>query len=141
MTDREKAALDALAALYAGIEEESDGSSCLACGKCCRFKSFGHRLYAASVEALYLWTHSGPPAHAFGEDACGYQEGARCTAREGRALGCRLFFCREAGGDSPEDYEKALSEIRRISDAAGLEWDYRPLGEHIARLAAETRTD
>ena len=83
------------------------------------------------LEALYLVEKCGAPAREFGEDDCGYQEGSACAAREGRALGCRTFFCTGAGGGATGVHEDALAEISRISERHGVPREYRPLGEHI----------
>jgi Fe-S-cluster containining protein len=134
VTPSEVRAVEALGQLYARLEEAFAGRSCRACGACCHFKTFGHRLYATRLEALYLLTAAPRPERRFDHDSCGYQQGALCLARESRALGCRMFFCKAAGGESREGFEAALGEIRRITEEFGLAWDYRPLGEHINEL-------
>lgn len=127
---REKA-LDALACLYRELDERFSGCNCRSCGECCHFETYGHRLYATVLEVLFLVSRSGKARRRFGPDSCGYQSGAQCTAREGRPLACRLFFC---GEDSPDssDYERALEKIRALTESAELPWDYRPLHEHMA---------
>jgi hypothetical protein len=131
LTDGERAALAELERVYAQVEKSVAGGGCRACGQCCHFRTFGHRLYATRLEALYLIDRCGVPQRPFGEDACGYQEGAACGAREGRALGCRTFFCAGAGGEVPSVHEEALAEISRISERHGVAREYRPIGEHV----------
>ncbi len=112
----------------------SAAGECKQCGACCHFKTFGHRLYATGLEVLYLITTEGPPKAEFGEDSCGYQDGALCGARGGRALGCRTFFC---GGDMERMraiHEEALQAIKAISDRHGLAWQYEALGVQMERV-------
>lgn len=136
MTDAEQQAIAALESLYGDLDRElPPAAGCKACGKCCHFKTYGHRLYASYLEYLFLVWHSGRPEGAFDEDRCGYQRGAICTAREGRTLGCRTFFCSEAL-QSAGVHERALGEIRRITAQFGLPWMYRPLGGHFAAAGA-----
>jgi len=126
-----------LEALYKRVDGElGSGRACRACGRCCHFDTYGHRLYATYLEALYLVAKNGPPPGPFDADTCGYQAGDACAAREGRVLGCRTFFCIDAGGENRESYERALAEIRRISDAFRVPWDYRTLAENVARIPA-----
>ncbi len=126
------AALARLGDLYRRLEEAAPSAACRACGACCHFEAYGHRLFATRLETLYLVERSGPPRHPFDEDSCGYQEGQSCAAREGRVLGCRTFFCPDAGADRRGLHESALDEIRLITEEFGLPWDYMPLQENVA---------
>lgn len=67
---------------------------CINRGHCCKFDSFGHKLYVTDVELRYFsegmrsrWIDPTDEAK------CPYQSGGRCNARERRPLGCRVFFC------------------------------------------------
>lgn len=130
-----------LEAVYRSLEDASDGN-CRACGRCCWFETARHRLFATKLEALYLVEKCGPPVSPFTLRRCGYQHGRRCRARQGRALGCRTYFCEEAGGSPGETHERALREIKAISLAHGVPIEYRELGEHFRSAegdgAAET---
>jgi len=134
VTDTQQRAFRELEKLYQEIEEQARHGDCRMCGACCHFRTFGHRLYATRLEALYLLWRCGLPQAAFGEDCCGYQRDTLCLARQGRVLGCRTFFCTGAAGRQQREHEEALARIRRIVESEGIEWDYRPLSEHIALL-------
>lgn len=136
MSQNERRAFAALAKIYARVDGRTGRARCRACGECCRFETFGHRLYATYLEAAYLAAVCGAPAGAFGEEGCGYQRGSLCGARPGRVLGCRTFFCGAAGGFSVELHESALAEIKRLTGEHGLPADYLPLSEHLERLAS-----
>lgn len=131
LTPNEELALSALAGLYERMDENSGGDyGCRMCGSCCHFNAYGHRLYASRIEALYLFLHNGAPRFAFSDDACGYQDGAACAAREGRVLGCRSFFCRRSDSETSAIHEEALAEVRAITARYGLAWDYQMLSQH-----------
>lgn len=128
LADALETAFRSLEELYRRIDRSSADRSCRACGMCCHFKDFGHRLYATRLEALFLVAKSGEPPGEFAENSCGYQEGSRCLARGGRVLGCRAFFCEEAGGHSSDLHEEALAEIKAIAREAGVDAEYGDLG-------------
>src|SRR5689334_16628454 len=90
------ASRQAVLALYADVDREvaAAGPVCVASGRCCRFKEYGHTLFLSNLEAEVL-LHSAPaydPA-AVSPDFCPFQRGNLCTAREPRPLGCRVYYC------------------------------------------------
>jgi len=132
VTENERRAVDALGAVYDWVDGELHGvGTCRACGRCCHFKTYGHRLYACYAEALYLLAKHGLPPVNFEDDRCGYQQDAVCLAREGRVLGCRTFFCGRDTRKTRDVHSRALDAIRRITVELGLPWDYRPLVQHL----------
>lgn len=129
-------AFRALAAVYAKVDAETPRRGCRRCGECCHFETFGHRLFATYLEALYLVAVSGKPPGKFDDDSCPYQRGILCTARSGRVLGCRTFFCESAGGAVSGLHERALADIRRISTEYAIRPDYAPLARLIGGIDA-----
>jgi len=139
------------------------GASCRACGRCCRFDEAGHLLYVTPGE-LALLTAFPPPAldtprravsdgphcdptaspHAPCQgpaDACkragrcAYQAGNLCTARDRRALGCRLFSCQTGAAESLKlKYEELHGRIRRLHAEAGVSYLYVELSGALAAL-------
>ncbi len=125
-------AFSLLAEIYDEVDRRlPEKLTCRACGECCHFESYGHRLFSTHLEALYLRHVSGNPPVDFTDDSCGYQKGALCLAIKGRVLGCRTFFC-DAGGDETNAlHECALEQIRRICREFDLPWRYSPLAAHF----------
>ena len=105
------------------------GPVCVASGRCCRFKEFGHVLYLSNLEAEVLLACAPPydPA-AVTPDFCPFQKGNLCTAREPRPLACRTYFCdpnyQDAGARITEDH---LRRLKALADAHGVAWRYAPL--------------
>ena len=96
--------------------------TCRACGRCCHFDEREHRLYVSTGE-LALLAADPPPACPPGR--CPYQQGALCTARPRRALGCRTFYCdRSVQDHSNAIYESAHQAIRRLHDQHGIPYHY-----------------
>lgn len=120
--DQRAQAFAALEALFEEVDAfvERAQPVCLARGVCCRFEEAGHRLYATPLEADYA-AHRHPTAPPPERDGrCPYHVAGRCTAREGRPLGCRTYFC-DARFESvlAEAHEHFLARLREIDYPAG----------------------
>jgi hypothetical protein len=101
---------------------------CDASGRCCRFTEYGHTLFLSHFEAELLLESAPRYDKPVTRDGCPFQVGGLCTARAGRPLGCRIYFCdpgyEEAGNRITED---AVAALKRIADDAGTGWRYAPL--------------
>jgi Fe-S-cluster containining protein len=108
--------------LYREVEEQVTGLSprCEMSGVCCRFEEAGHELFATGLEADYA-VHRHPQ----GEEPeapgrCPYHVKGLCTAREGRPLGCRTYFCDDRTEEALLDvHEVFLRRIRSLAERAG----------------------
>ncbi len=118
---------------------------CSASGRCCKFESFGHRLYVTGLEAAYLWARLGDaarPSEAAVNDAraaggCPFQPERLCTVHAIRPMGCRMFFCDETARDWQEaTYERYQSRIRELHDRLGIAYIYAEWRALLELLAA-----
>ena len=104
------------------------GPVCVASGRCCRFKEYGHTLFLSNLEADVLLAAAPPYDRPVSSDFCPFQKGNLCTAREPRPLGCRVYYCdpayQETGARISEEY---LRRLKRLADESGAEWRYAPL--------------
>jgi Fe-S-cluster containining protein len=90
-------------AVYADIDRfvSANGLSCQACGSCCRFGQFGHRLFVTAPELVYfqtkLFESQGVPSIRGARPSegltCPFQTGEKCGVRAIRPADCRIFFC------------------------------------------------
>jgi hypothetical protein len=112
------------------------GPVCVASGRCCRFKEYGHTLFLSSLEAEVLLAACPPydPASVT-SDFCPFQQGNLCMAREPRPLACRVYYCdpnyQETGARISETYVRRL---KQLADENGVTWHYAPL-HHFLRHA------
>jgi len=117
--------------LYVLVDEQvaAAGPLCVASGRCCRFKEYGHTLFLSHLEAEVLLDAA--PAYdpsAVTADFCPFQYGNLCTAREPRPLGCRIYFCDPAYQDRmAEISESAVRRLKELADAHDAGWNYAPL--------------
>jgi Fe-S-cluster containining protein len=115
---------------------------CRLSGRCCRFNEYGHTLFLSSVEAELLLSDAPEPSRPLDDGAtCPWQDAVgRCTAREARPLGCRVYFCDPAYQPFASDLSEAfIGRLKRLTDALGLPWDYAPLHQHLRRAQAQGR--
>jgi hypothetical protein len=128
--------------LYADVDRDvaTAGPVCVASGRCCRFKEYGHTLFLSNLEAAVLLEGAPPydPA-AVTADFCPFQKGNLCTAREPRPLGCRVYYCdpayQETGQALSEDYTRRL---KTLADEHGVNWLYAPLHCFLAEPSLAT---
>ncbi|MDX1683315.1 MAG: hypothetical protein R3336_09360, partial [Phycisphaeraceae bacterium] len=131
---------DLYAAVDAAVAERAP--VCDASGRCCRFDTWGHRLYVTGLEVVWFLQEAGPPgetasddsegsvalpqlADAPDQDGCPWQVDRLCTAHDVRPLGCRVYFC-EPGTEQWQQalYEEKLEGLRRLHDRHDLPWRY-----------------
>jgi len=95
-------------------------------GHCCRFGEFGHRLYVTALEVVYYLAMAGHNGGAVViDDACPHCRGGRCTARDGRPLGCRIFYCDPAASEFQAPLtEEMLRRLRQLHHRLGVPYFY-----------------
>jgi hypothetical protein len=116
--------------LYREVDQEvaRAGPVCVASGRCCRFKEYGHTLFLSNLEAEVLLAEAPPYEQPVSADFCPFQKGTLCTAREPRPLGCRVYYCDPAYQETGNAIaEKYLHRLKELATAQGVEWRYAPL--------------
>lgn len=147
---------EAIRALYAELDDAvaAKGPTCWVSGRCCKFDSFGHRLYVTGLEIAWFLAQA-PPLAEVGQtqtsgtgglpilmnapfaDACPYQTGGLCGAHATRPLGCRIFFCQRGTETWQQDlYERFLEQLRRLHDGHGLPYRYMEWRAGLREAAA-----
>jgi hypothetical protein len=116
--------------LYRDVDADvrAAGPVCVASGRCCRFKEYGHTLFVSNLEADVLLADAPSYEQPVSADFCPFQKENLCTAREPRPLGCRVYYCdpayQETGNQITENY---LRRLKALADEHGVEWRYAPL--------------
>ena len=111
--------------------------SCRQCGGCCRFEESEQNLMASTIEAGYLlaWLRKQDgevlKALSVGMDSaawvCPFLAEGVCLAREGRSLGCRVFFCqaeRQGPERMAEVYELFHEQLKILHEQAEIAYKY-----------------
>ncbi|MGC8551919.1 MAG: hypothetical protein ACP5O7_03540 [Phycisphaerae bacterium] len=141
--------------LYAALEDEIalQKPLCTASGRCCHFESYGHRLYVTPAEMVVFEHHrreaavahrpgglsppAGPEPDAWRfplplldescevNPGCPWQVNGLCMAREGRPLGCRIYFCDESSSAwQTSAYERFHNELKRLHERFDIGYSY-----------------
>lgn len=123
-------------ALYEDVDHDvaAAGPVCIASGRCCRFKEYGHVLFLSNLEAEVL-LHDAPPydPQTVTPDFCPFQQGNLCTARGPRPLGCRVYYCDPNYQDACREItETYLHRLKELAHAQEVPWRYAPL-HHFLR--------
>jgi Fe-S-cluster containining protein len=136
-----------LRALYAELDAEvaALGPVCVASGRCCRFREYDHMLFLTAAEARLLIADAPPPARPLDDGAsCPWQdEAGRCSARDARPLGCRVYFCDpNYEGRAEPLTERYLARVGALAESLGLPRGYASLHHHLhAAVAAGVLRD
>lgn len=113
-------------------EVAAAGPVCVASGRCCRFKEYGHTLFVSNLEADVLLAGAPPYDRPVSPDFCPFQKGNLCTAREPRPLGCRVYFCDPAYQETGHAIsEKYLRRLKELAEESGTGWLYAPLRQFL----------
>jgi len=108
------------------------GPVCVASGRCCRFKEYGHTLFLSGLEADVLLAAAPAYDRPVSADFCPFQKDNLCTAREPRPLGCRVYYCDPAYQESGNAItEAALARLKALAEEHGLTWRYAPLHQFL----------
>jgi hypothetical protein len=117
-------------AIYEEVDREvaAAGPVCVASGKCCRFKEYGHVLFVSNLEASVLLEQAPAYENPVSPDFCPFQCDKLCTARAPRPLGCRVYYCDPAyQARASEITEKYLARLKALAEREGIDWRYAPL--------------
>ncbi|MBN2802305.1 MAG: hypothetical protein JXR91_04335 [Deltaproteobacteria bacterium] len=131
----EDSILKELQAIYESLKSSLylKGPNCLMCGRCCNFKEYGHELWLTSLELTYLLLSEGYPdfEQLSVHSTCPYMLKGKCTAREGRVLGCRIFFCQLDKDEMELLHEEYFDKIVALHKKYNIQVEY---GELLSSL-------
>jgi Fe-S-cluster containining protein len=135
---------EALQGVYAELDAEVARLApvCEISGRCCRFEEYGHTLFVSSPEFALLLADAPSPSRPLDEGAtCPWQDNrGRCSARDARPMGCRVYFCDPNYQPmAPEIAEAGIAKLKRLVDKLGLPWDYASLHHHLRRAREDGR--
>ena len=129
----------AIADLYKWIDSKTNGKTpCNACGNCCNFKQYDHRLFVTAAELTYLQNTLGPgPIKKMISGICPYQKNDKCTIHEHRFAGCRIFSCQSDTDFQSSLTEETLAKLKTIGSKFDLPYQYMDLKTGLNSLAEQ----
>ncbi|MHC4291024.1 MAG: YkgJ family cysteine cluster protein [Planctomycetota bacterium] len=112
--------------IYHWLDEQISGlkQPCDACGDCCDFESFGHKLYVSTPELIYFQHHLGSNIKEMITGICPYRIKGKCTVYPYRFSGCRIFCCKGEDEKQNKLSEKIVRKFKILCDEYGTPYHY-----------------
>jgi Fe-S-cluster containining protein len=127
--------LHEVAKIYAWLDmqiNEKLSGKCDACGGCCDFIAFDHRLYVTVPEIMYLAanlkTDSLKPMLS---GRCPYNKHGKCTVYKYRFSGCRIFNCKTNPDVQSKLSELTLGKLKAICTKYQIPYQYMELASAL----------
>ena len=142
--ERHRQILDGVASLYAWIDgqlalDASRSGRCSACGACCDFAAYDHRLFVTPPELIYIAQRLHVSRlKPMTSGRCPYQEAGRCSIHEHRFTGCRIFCCKGDSAFQSELSEAAIRKLKAICERFEVPYRYAELGAALAAFSIDT---
>ena len=128
-----------VADIYQWLEDQlSQNGDCQACGKCCDFQTFGHKLFVTSPEMIYLTSNLPEPLKAMTTEKCPYnQPSGKCEIYQYRFVGCRIFNCKADTDLQNQLSEQAIEKLKAICTNLQVPYRYRHLSDAFKNHAGD----
>lgn len=107
------------------IDNNGLAGQCDACGKCCDFEQYGHRLFVTTPEMIYFVEKLGlQNLKQIAGGRCCYQVDGKCSVHPYRFSGCRIFCCKGSTTFQSELTESALSKFKALCNELHIPYRY-----------------
>ena len=108
---------------------------CQACGKCCDFDNFDHRLFVTTPELMYLAAKlGGEKIKPMNAGRCPYNIDGKCSIYEYRFAGCRIFCCKGSAESQSMLSESAVKKFKSACVEFGIAYRYLDLAAALREL-------
>jgi len=113
-------------------ESAGPAGLCTACGKCCDFDSFDHRLFVTTPELMYLAANLGAEnIRPMPTGRCPYNKADKCAIYDYRFAGCRIFCCKGNGDFQSRLSESTLKKLKSICTEFQIPYRYSDLASAL----------
>jgi Fe-S-cluster containining protein len=120
--------IEAVEKLYNWIDQQVENTGdCKACGDCCDFEKFDHRLYVTSVELAYFTEKMKHDLRKMDTTVCPYRVEGKCTVYPYRFAGCRIFACGRNADTESSLSEETLGKLKQIGEEYEIPYRYTDL--------------
>lgn len=110
---------------------------CDACGKCCDFDNFDHKLFITTPELTYLAAILGAEnIKPMTNGRCPYNVKGKCSIYEHRFSVCRIFFCKADKDTQSKLSESALKEFKSLCTEFRIPYRYMDLATALNNFPA-----
>ncbi|MHC4214911.1 MAG: YkgJ family cysteine cluster protein [Planctomycetota bacterium] len=132
-TDTQKKITTAVEKIYSRINQHrkanpNKSGNCNACGKCCDFETFDHRLYITTPELIYLTEKIGKKnIRPMKTPGCPYNIDGKCNIYNHRFTACRIFACSADPDFQSQLTESTLKQLKEICKKFKIDYKYTDL--------------
>ena len=135
----EQAVVEAVERIYLSLEAEllQTPDKCSACGKCCDFESFGHKLYITTPELLYfraMLVENKIPILPMTTGVCPYRKDGKCSVYPWRFAGCRIFNCSGDADLQSQLSEGTITSCKLLCEQLELKYQYMDLKNGLENI-------
>ncbi len=133
---------EALREFYERVDAHvaSHSPRCEMSGRCCDFPRSEHELFCSDMETDYAVAAAGGAVPEAASGQCPWYVDGLCKLRDGRPLGCRLYFCDPDWDEAMTDaYERFHGELRALHERWGVPYSYRRFVEATAEWREAAR--
>ena len=126
--------IEAMRQLYQWLDSAINevDTDCKACGRCCDFAAYDHRLFITTPELIYFTHHQQPEElKPMPAGICPYRIDGRCTVYNSRFAGCRIFHCTGDADQQSQLTEQTLEKLKAITIDFQLEYQYTELSKAL----------
>ena len=110
---------------------------CDACGRCCDFDAYDHRLFVTLPELGYLAASLDvEKLRPMPTSRCPYNIDGKCSVYEHRFAGCRIFCCKTNSEFQSSLTEEALEKLKAICLKYEIPYRYADLASALNHPAA-----
>ncbi len=129
--------VDAVAEIYKWIDSQvADFAPCTACGKCCNFDAWDHRLFITAPELLYFTYRMSPePIKPMPTGLCPYNIDGKCSVHPHRFAACRIFACKEDHELPSRLSEQTIKKLKSICEQSNIPYQYTDIKTALNRLS------
>ena len=107
------------------LTSNGPSKSCAACGKCCDFDSFDHRLFVTTAEIHYFNSKIGVEnLKPMVNGNCPYNIAGSCSVYQYRFAGCRIFCCKGNPDCQSNISEIALGKLKSLCEDYNIPYRY-----------------
>ncbi len=111
---------------------------CDACGACCDFPAYDHRLFVTPPELTYLAAKLNTLAlKPMTSGKCPYQQGSSCTVHEHRFAACRVFCCKGDSAFQSGLSEAVLKRLKALCERLKVPYRYQDLPAAIETFTGD----
>jgi hypothetical protein len=135
--------LERVAEVYEWIELKIShkgrmAGGCKACGNCCDFEAFDHRLFVTPPELFYLAAKLGTEnIRPMPSGRCPYNVDGRCSIHKHRFTGCRIFCCNGNTEFQSDLSESSLIKLKSICEEFQIPYRYVDLATALNTSAGD----